>query len=246
MIGFVYPNRSEVTVIVSKNAGRYRIQSSHYEALMFITHQIIIRLNEYYQYEVSCYIEDDLNIEFYFPIVENHFKFFGVKKMKNEELEKYTSLYTVIQKSLLNKYKEKNPPNLNNLDFLLKNVYKSVNKQTDELLKVFGDMKLVQRDLIIWTESLLYMLKLKGRLSDEHFQILRDSFPLDNTSLNSSSNENSWQDVTLANMTNLFKYYFSGERDNLQEVKEIRDLDKWKKYFVTLCDRLVKSKGFSV
>ncbi len=105
MIGFMYPNKAEVTIIVSKNAGRYRIQSSHYESLLFITHQIIQRLNEYFKYEVSVYIEDDLYLDYYFPIVENHFRIISLKKVKNEELEKYTSLYTVVQKSLLNKYK---------------------------------------------------------------------------------------------------------------------------------------------
>jgi Bardet-Biedl syndrome 9 protein len=107
MIGFMYPNKAEVTVIVSKNAGRYRIQSSHYESLLFITHQIIQRLNEYFKYEISVYIEDDLYLDYYFPIIEAHFKLNSLKKTKNEELEKYTSLYTVVQKSLLNKYKVK-------------------------------------------------------------------------------------------------------------------------------------------
>lgn len=30
----------------------------------------------------------------------------------------------------------------------------------------------------------------------------------------------------------------------MQEIKEIKDLDRWKKYFITLCDRLVKNRGF--
>lgn len=105
MIGFMYPNKAEVTIIVSKNAGRYRIQSSHYESLLFITHQIIQRLNEYFKYDISVYIEDDLHLDYYFPIIETHFKLNFSKNNKNQELEKYTSLYTVVQKSLLNKYK---------------------------------------------------------------------------------------------------------------------------------------------
>jgi Bardet-Biedl syndrome 9 protein len=105
MMGFIYPNKTEVSIIISKNAGRYRIQSSNYESLIFISNQIIMRLNEFYKYEISIYIEDDLNLEGFFQIMENHFKLFLSKKNKNEELEKYTSLYTVVQKNLLNKYK---------------------------------------------------------------------------------------------------------------------------------------------
>jgi hypothetical protein len=62
MIGFVYPNRAEVTIIISKNAGRYRIQSTQYEALLFIAHQIILRISEHYQFSCNFFIEDDLNL----------------------------------------------------------------------------------------------------------------------------------------------------------------------------------------
>jgi Bardet-Biedl syndrome 9 protein len=108
MTAFSYPNKSEVTIIVSKNAGRYRIQSNNYESLLFITNQILNRLNDRFNYEVNFYIEDDINLLNYFLIVENHFKIHNLKKTKNKELEKFTNLYTVIQKSLLNKYKVKN------------------------------------------------------------------------------------------------------------------------------------------
>jgi hypothetical protein len=49
---------------------------------------------------------------------------------------------------------------------------------------------------------------IRAKLSDEHFQILKDSFPLDII----DSIEYSWEDVTITNMANLFKYYFSGEK----------------------------------
>jgi hypothetical protein len=128
---------------------------------------------------------------------------------------------------------------LNNLDFLLKNVYKSVNKQTDEIIRITNEVKFNIRNLIIWTESILYFLKLKAKMSDEHYAILRDAFPLDNP----YGNENTWEDLTFANMTNIFKFYFSKDKTNLQEIKESRDLDKWKKYFKTLHDRLINNKG---
>jgi Bardet-Biedl syndrome 9 protein len=105
IIGFNYPNKCEVTIITSKNGGRYRIQSSHYEALLFMTHQIIIRLSEYYNYDINFYMDDELIYTEYMNIVENHFKLFNNKQEMNDELEKYTGLYTIIQKNLLSKYK---------------------------------------------------------------------------------------------------------------------------------------------
>ncbi len=130
---------------------------------------------------------------------------------------------------------------MNNLDFLLKNVYKSVNKKTDEIIKINNEVKFNLRNLVIWTEAILYFIKLRARMSEEHYYILKDSFPLDSP----NGNENTWEDLTFANMTNLFKFYFTKDKTNLQEIKEFKDFDKWKKYFKTLHDRLVTNKGFA-
>lgn len=123
----------------------------------------------------------------------------------------------------------------------MKNVYRSVNKQTDEIIKTSNEIKFNIRNLIIWTESILYFLKLRAKMSDEHYFILKDSFPLDSI----YGNENSWEDITFANMTNIFKFYFSKDKTNLQEIKESKDFEKWKKYFKTLHDKLINNKGLS-
>jgi len=105
MIGFTYQNKAEVTVIVSKSGGRYRIQSNDFQALMFISHVIISKLKEIFQYNIKIYIEDDLNLKEYLEIVEKHYNCIMKKKELNQEIDKYTNLYTIVQKSLLNKYK---------------------------------------------------------------------------------------------------------------------------------------------
>lgn len=161
IIGFSYPNKAEVTIIVSKSGGRYRIQSPYYEALLFIAHQMEIRLNEYFKYQIKFYIEDEFNFSDFFNLVENHFAALNKKKAYNSQLEKYTSMYTIVQKSLLNKFKEKNPPKLNNLDFLHKNIYKSINKISDDMLLANQEVKSISQEIIIWIDILLYKLKLR-------------------------------------------------------------------------------------
>lgn len=123
--------------------------------------QIVIRLNDYFKYDVQLYIEDDFNFSDFFNFVENHFNAQNNKKKSKLEMEKYISLYTVVQKSLLNKYKEKNPPKLNNLDFLLKNIYKSINKFSDEIVSINQEIKTISQEIIIWVEILLYKLKFR-------------------------------------------------------------------------------------
>jgi hypothetical protein len=50
-------------------------------------------------------MEDDLIYTDYLNIAENHYRLFSNKKVMNDELERYTGLYTIIQKNLLSKYK---------------------------------------------------------------------------------------------------------------------------------------------
>ncbi len=120
-----------------------------------------MRLNEFYKYDIEYYIEDEFNFADFFILVENHFKSQLAKKKINLELEKYSSLYTIVQKSLLMKFKEKNPPKLNNLDFLLKNIYRSINKITDEIMNLNSEIKSLSQDIKIWVDLLLFKLKLR-------------------------------------------------------------------------------------
>jgi hypothetical protein len=120
-----------------------------------------MRLNEFYKYDIELYIEDEFNFADFFIPVENHFKSQISKKNLNIELEKYSSLYTIVQKSLLMKFKEKNPPKLNNLDFLLKNIYKSINTITDKIINLNSEIKSYSQDIIIWVDLLLFKLKLR-------------------------------------------------------------------------------------
>ena len=92
-------------------------------------------------------------------------------------------LYTTIQKSLLNKYQQKNPPKLSSLDYLLKQVFKSITNESQKILDIENQLKICHRDIIIWTELILYLLKLWARMSEEHYQILKGAFPLDNVFL---------------------------------------------------------------
>ena len=209
------------------------------ECILFITAQIVRRLNEHFNYQVECFIDDQINFGKYIDYIKAHFQLIQDKQNVHKELEKYSTLYTTIQKSLLNKYQQKNPPKLSSLDYLLKQVFKSITNESQKLLDIENQLKICHRDIIIWTELILYLLKLRSRMSEEHYQILKGAFPLDNV----SNNENSWEDITVANMGNLILYYFKGS-NNLQEIKNNTDLDKWTKYSMTLFKNIINKHGF--
>ena len=240
-IGFILPNNSETSIAVSNTAGKYRIQATHYEGLLFILSQLSTKLQEYYQNDIKIYIEDDMNYTEFFNVVDHHHKLFMKYKQSHQELESYTSLYTVIQKSLLNKYKEKVPPKLKNLDFLLKHVHRNISDLTDDTESLGNEIKLTFKDLTIWTETMLYLLKLKAKLDDEKYTILKSVFPLDNLE---NLTEDSWEDMTLANMMNFLKYHYSKDHATMQEIKEVKEIDKWKTCFKSMFEKIVKNNGF--
>jgi Bardet-Biedl syndrome 9 protein len=82
VMSFRYHAGPDVTIIVSKNAGRYRIQSSHFEALWLITYELAERLSKHFassSTEKDPYInsfQEDLPLQDYFKLIDEHFKVF--------------------------------------------------------------------------------------------------------------------------------------------------------------------------
>ena len=234
---FIYPNKKDVSVNLTKTNGAYNIESDNFECILFITEQIVNRLKEKYK-DINYWINDKFKVKDYFYKVKEHYELIQRKKKLMENLEKYTSLYTNLQKNLLNKYQKKTPPKLSNIDFFLKNVYKDIANQSELVQKVNNDIKLIYRDIYIWTESIIYLTKLRAQLSDEEYQIFKGTFPLDNI----NNNENTWEDVTYYNMKNLDLLYFE-EKDKLKEINNNVDFELWEKEFRNILSSILSRKG---
>ena len=234
---FIYPNKTEVAVNLTKFNGVYNIESDNFECILFITNQIVCRLKDKYK-DINYWINDKFKVKDYFFKVKEHYELIQKKKKLLENLEKYTSLYTNLQKNLLNKYQKKTPPKLSNIDFFLKNVYKDIANQAELVQKANNDIKLIYRDIYIWTESIIYLTKLRARLNDEEYQIFKGVLPLDNI----NNNENTWEDVTYYNMKNLELLYFE-EKDKLKEINNNIDFDLWEKEFRNILSAILSRKG---
>ena len=234
---FVYPNQKEVAVNLGKAKGTYSIESDNFESILFILNQIVYRLKEKYK-DINYWINDKFKVKDYFFRVKEHYELIQKKKDLLKNLEKYTSLYTNLQKNLLNKYQKKTPPKLANIDFFLKNVYKDIVAESDLVQKTNNEIKSLYRDIYIWTESIIYLTKLRARLNDEEYQLLKSVFPLDNI----NNNENNWEDITYYNMINLDLYYFE-EKEKLKEISGNIDFDQWEKEFRNILSSILTRKG---
>ena len=120
----------------------------------------------------------------------------------------------------------------------MKNVYKDIANQAELVQKANNDIKLIYRDIYIWTESIIYLTKLRARLNDEEYQIFKGVLPLDNI----NNNENTWEDITYYNMKNLELLYFE-EKDKLKEINNNIDFDLWEKEFRNILSAILSRKG---
>ena len=65
--------------------------------------------------------------------------------------------------------------------------------ESQKILNIESQLKICHRDIIIWIELILYLLKLRSKMSEQHYQILKSAFPLDNI----SNSDNCWKKLFL-------------------------------------------------
>ena len=236
---FTYPNKKVVAVNLDRSNGNYIIESDYFECIFFITNQIVGRIKEKYNNDIECFINDKFKVKDYFYKVQDHYELIYKKRDLLKNLEKYTTLYTNLQKNLLNKYQKKTPPKLANLDFFLKTVYKDILHQSDLIEQTQNEIQLIYRDIYIWTETIIYLTKLRAKLNEEEYQLLRNVFPLDSI----SNNESSWEDITYANMVNLNMLYFEEKNNKLKDISTNIEFDLWEKAFRTILNGILTRKG---
>ena len=133
-----------VTVLGSKNAGRYRVQSTSYASLWLTMAELILRLRLHFnctspeQKLVSC--ADSIPLREMFNSIEDHFAARVRLRETEATLNDRAQQFRVIQKRLLVRFKSKNPAPLNNMDTLLRGTYQSLQelgtlaKQTEKEL----------------------------------------------------------------------------------------------------------------
>ena len=70
--------------------------------------------------------EDKIPTTELFELVDTHFRLRKNSSDLRKQLDKRTVQFRMIQKRLLNRFKDKNPSPLNNLDFLLSHTYNQI------------------------------------------------------------------------------------------------------------------------
>lgn len=173
-MSFMYHNDVIVSVLISKNAGKYRIQSSSFDALGYIVHELAKRLRIVYGNKVDIKLQDSVPLHELFTAIDDHFelreKIFKAKK----QLEDRSYQFRIVEKRLINRFKDKNPTPLNNLDFLLNQTYQDMMTTCNEIQEHQRDLEYASHNLSCRVGLILILLKYKFDISEESYSLLKE------------------------------------------------------------------------
>lgn len=136
-----------------------------------------------------------------FTLIDEHFQIRGEIEKHKKTLNDRTYQFRVIQKRMLNRFKDKNPSPLNNLDFLLNHTYNQIIEISNHIDELKKNLKIVSSKLSCAVEMILLLLKIRFKMTDEEYQVLRMHLSpnIDD------ENEHGWEEITNAGMTSLLK-----------------------------------------
>lgn len=240
VMSFMYHNGVIVTVLISKNAGKFRIQSSSFDALGYIVQELVKRINIVYSDDVKIDLQDSIPLHELFISIDDHFELREKIFKGKQKLEDRSYQFRIVEKRLINRFKDKNPTPLNNLDFLLNQTYQDMMNIANEILEDQKELKTASQNLSSRIRMIQILLKQKFKISDESFELLKHHLSADIHDFD----EWGWEEHTYAAMTNLLKTSLakSSKESNASNasIKKLADTTKLKKHLTIVCDRLAR------
>ena len=133
VLTFQYFNGEDATILVSKTAGRYRVQSGNLQALWMVSSDLVSRLTNYFTVgegkeqeagePFAIAYQEPLPLADFFACIDEHFQCRKTLADAEATLNDRAHQFRLIQKRLLVRFKERNPSPLTNLDMLLHGTY---------------------------------------------------------------------------------------------------------------------------
>eukprot|EP01006_Ploeotia_vitrea_P019880 TRINITY_DN52130_c0_g1_i1.p1 TRINITY_DN52130_c0_g1~~TRINITY_DN52130_c0_g1_i1.p1 ORF type:complete len:444 (-),score=260.64 TRINITY_DN52130_c0_g1_i1:21-1352(-) len=239
----------DVTILVSKKAGRFRLQGGDFEALWLVARVLVDRLYELHSDDAesaknggafAVSFQDKLPLSDYFRLVVGHFGVRAKLVQTTKALEQQAHQFRVVQKRLLMRYKDKNPTPLGHLDTLLMQSYESLMQNGDRAKELQENMALAANRLSCATNLLLLLVQYKNGLSRAEAKLLAHYL----SPTVSDSIDQGWHEQTNASMMHLLRTVLARSgRDQSNIAQPLRPLDdtqRLKKHIQLVCDRLGK------
>ncbi|KAG9403741.1 hypothetical protein AC1031_005229 [Aphanomyces cochlioides] len=253
VLSFQYYNGVDVTILVSKNAGRYRIQATELDALWMVANELVDRLQLLHLQQtqnddseaappppLQIQYQEPLPLADFFAAIDEHFALRKEQLELAAELNDRAHQFRVIQKRLLVRYKDRTPAPLNCLDVLLHGTYGQLLELSQRIESVDAKLVVAANRLACSVHLVLMLIRYKFDLDDENFAALRAHL--------SPRVDQSWEESTEAAMTDLLKSKLAVKKESSAvtaastglELVLPEDTKKLKKHITIVCDRLGK------
>jgi Bardet-Biedl syndrome 9 protein len=252
VLSIQYCNGSDATVLVSKNAGRYRIQSSSFEGLWLMVADLVRRLRMYYRGDegsaepLRLDAPDGLPLEEFLGMVDVHCAMRTELATGQQRLANEAQQFRAIQKRLLVRYRDRNHPTpLASLEHLFQDTYRRLHVSSEEVEQATSRLRQACAMLSSSTHLLLLMLHIRCQdtLTKSDLEILRH-YITPNVPFNPSSGSLGWEETVDANLTHLLRTALSRNSKESstspQPLVASADGTKVKKHLTIVLDRLCK------
>lgn len=173
-----YTNGVLATVLVSKNAGRFKVQSSNLQGVSLLCNELISGLKKYYAEkgeQVVFEFLEELSVKDYLPVLDLHRETRNQVKDAECNLEKSARFFRAVQKRMLSRFREKTPSDMKALEILLLESAHMLQGSTD--LTVESKLRLKQVSAAVnaslqLLSTVLSVLK-KGLVTENNLLFLR-------------------------------------------------------------------------
>ena len=247
-----YCNGADATILVSKNAGRYRIQSNSFEGMWLLTSELVRRLRDYYDRTdraepLRFDIPEPLPLDEYFNVIDTH------AQMRVEQNDAQTRLahaahqLRAIQKRLLVRFRDRNPAPIQSLELLVNDTYRRLHQCADDVEATNSRLHQAAAMLSCATHLLLLMTELKFRdtMTTADVECLGHHLtPIVATSTSGTG----WEEGCDAALMHLLRTTLSRNTKEssaiAQPIQNSPDTSKLKKHITIVMDRI--SKGASI
>ncbi|KAF4138218.1 PTHB1 C-terminus [Phytophthora infestans] len=268
VLSFQYYNGVEATILVSKNAGRYRIQSNELEALWMVSQELVARLRAFFDGQelhteakgsdagtataLEVFYQEPLPLADYFGAIDAHFVLRKEKLELAAQLNDRAHQFRVIQKRLLVRYKDRSPAAVNFLDVLLHGTYDQLISLSHAMEAVEAKLNRAANRLACCVSLILMLIKFRFHLSDEDARLLEAYLsPVVNETADSGAVEQGWEERTDCAMTELLRTVLAKQPQHkdgasaasavvTSELQMQEDTKRLKKHITIVCDRLGK------
>mmetsp|Transcript_22638 Transcript_22638/g.70294 ORF Transcript_22638/g.70294 Transcript_22638/m.70294 type:complete len:843 (+) Transcript_22638:343-2871(+) len=247
VLTFQYYSGHDVTILVSKTGGRYRLQAGTFEAIWLVAQELCQRLSTYFQgvdaageepFAVS--FQEALPLQDFFMLIDNHFAERERCTQLKDQLAKRAHQFRSIQKRLLVRFKDRNPAPLSHLDTLLEGTFQQLNRLGGEVAECQESLRQHATLLACGCQVIIMLIRYRFNLDDESFEMLSSYL----SPVVETVGEQGWEECTDASMTHLLRTSLAKNAKEQTAVPQplapLKDTTKLKKHISIVCERLAR------